>query len=67
MEMQFEEERRSPQSTPLRPGAMRCQGCGTTWFDQHAELAVGAGRSCRRCGDRLHTERRQPVVSSRAA
>ena len=62
METQVEMERRSPQSTPLRPGAMRCPGCGTTWFDDHADLAVRAGRSCRRCGDRLHVERRQPGV-----
>jgi hypothetical protein len=51
-------ERRSQASAPLKPGAMRCTDCGTTWFDQLAHLAVRAGRSCRRCGGLLHVERR---------
>ena len=64
--MQDSTERRSPQSTELRPGAMRCTDCGTTWFDQLAHLAVRAGRSCRRCGGKLHTERRQNAVTRAA-
>jgi hypothetical protein len=37
---------------------MRCEGCGTTWFDQlAAQLAVGWSH-CRRCGGALHGERR---------
>ena len=67
MEMQVETERRAPQSAPLRHGSMRCGECGTTWFDQHPELAVAAGRSCRRCGGRLHTERRQPALQQEVA
>lgn len=59
-------ERRAADSKPLRPHAMRCQDCGTTWFDQFAELAVRAGRSCRRCGGTLHTERRTRVVERAA-
>lgn len=66
MEMQHNAERRSPQSAPLRSGAMRCSDCGTTWFDQLADLAVRAGRSCRRCGGRLHIERRRRAVERAA-
>jgi len=66
MKTQLENERRSSQSAPLRPGALRCCDCGTTWFDAHADLAARAGRSCRRCGGALHTERRQ-ATARRAA
>ena len=51
-------ERRAPGSRALRAGALRCEDCGTTWFDQLAEQIVGVGRRCRRCGGQLHTERR---------
>ena len=61
MKVEFE-DRRSGDGSRLRPGALRCEDCGTTWFDQHPQLAVSAGRCCRRCGGRLHTERRQPAV-----
>ncbi len=60
------EERRTSGAGSLRPGALRCEDCGTTWFEQHAELAVSAGRCCRRCGGRLHTERRQLPVQQAA-
>ena len=59
-------ERRSQASAPLKPGAMRCTDCGTTWFDQLAHLAVRAGRSCRRCGGMLHTERRTRAAGQTA-
>jgi hypothetical protein len=59
-------ERRAADSKPLRSGAMRCEDCGTTWFDQLAELAVRAGRTCRRCGGTLHTERRTRTVERAA-
>ena len=62
----METERRAAQSSLLRPGALRCEDCGTTWFEQHAELAVRAGRCCRRCGGSLHTERRQRIVQKAA-
>jgi hypothetical protein len=52
------EDRRRPDSRPLRAGAIRCEDCGTTWFDQLAEHIVNVGRRCRRCGGALHTERR---------
>lgn len=66
MDTQDGTERRSPKSTLLKPGAMRCGDCGTTWFDQLAHLAVRAGRSCRRCGGSLHVERRQRAVEQAA-
>jgi hypothetical protein len=52
-------DRRAPGSKQLRAGAIRCEDCGTTWFDQLAEHIVDAGRRCRRCGGQLHTERRR--------
>ena len=52
------QDRRAPGSRLLRAGALRCEDCGTTWFDQLAEQIAGVGRRCRRCGGRLHTERR---------
>jgi len=52
------QDRRKPESPPLRAGALRCEECGTTWFDQLAEYVVRTGRRCRRCGGSLHTERR---------
>ncbi len=64
MKREFEERRSG--GVPLRPGALRCEDCGTTWFEQYAELAVSAGRCCRRCGGRLHTERRQPAMERAA-
>jgi hypothetical protein len=67
METEFETERRAPESAPLRAGALRCGDCGTTWFEAHAELAARAGRCCRRCGGRLHTERRQATAQQQAA
>ena len=67
MKTELDTERRSTQSAPLRPGALRCGNCGTTWFEAHAELAACAGRSCRRCGGALHTERRQAAAVRRAA
>jgi hypothetical protein len=60
-------DRRAPGSTPLRAGALRCEDCGTTWFDQLAVHVVNAGRKCRRCGGTLHTERRKQAVAVRAA
>lgn len=51
-------DRRSAGTRPLRTGALRCEDCGTTWFDQLAEHLVRLGRTCRRCGGSLHTERR---------
>ncbi len=66
MDTKYETERRSDRSAPLRPGALRCGDCGTTWFEQHAHLAVNAGKRCRRCQGALHTERRQ-VIEQRAA
>ena len=61
-------ERRAPESGLLRAGALRCEDCGTTWFDQLASQIVGAGRRCRRCGGQLHTERRsKPAAATRAA
>jgi hypothetical protein len=61
-------ERRDPASRALRPGALRCEDCGTTWFDQLADHIVGVGRRCRRCGGRLHTERRgKQATATRAA
>jgi len=59
-------ERRTAGSKPLRPGSLRCEDCGTTWFDQLADLAVRAGRRCRRCNGRLHTERRGTAVGRAA-
>jgi hypothetical protein len=66
MNFESETERRAPQSSLLRPGALRCQACGTTWFEQHAELAVRAGRCCKRCGGKLHTERRGRLMERAA-
>jgi hypothetical protein len=52
-------DRRAPGTAPLRAGALRCEGCGTTWFDHvAAQLANGWAR-CRRCGGTLHGERRE--------
>ena len=66
MNIELETERRAPQSSLLRAGALRCEDCGTTWFEQHAELAVRAGRCCKRCRGRLHTERRQRIIETAA-
>jgi hypothetical protein len=60
------EDRRRPESGALRVGALRCEDCGTTWFDQLAEHIVRIGRKCRRCGGRLHTERRKQTAAGRA-
>jgi rRNA maturation endonuclease Nob1 len=60
-------DRRRPGSGPLRPGALRCEDCGTTWFDQLAAVVVHSGRRCRRCGGRLHTERRKSAGGEAAA
>ena len=58
MSMELEtEDRRAPASTQLRHGALRCEACGTTWFDALAQHYATACR-CRRCGGRLHGERR---------
>ena len=61
------DDRRMPESRELRAGALRCEECGTTWFDQLAEYVVRTGRRCRRCGGRLHTERRKRAAAGRAA
>jgi hypothetical protein len=60
-------DRRSENSGPLRPGALRCEDCGTTWFDQLAQHIAGAGRRCRRCGGHVHTERRDGADQSALA
>lgn len=60
-------DRRGTESRPLRSGALRCEECGTTWFDQLAEAIVRTGRRCRRCGGQLHTERRRRAAAERAA
>ena len=62
-------ERRSAGTRPLRPGALRCDACGTTWFDALAQ-AYAATCRCRRCGGTLHGERRAPgavAAAGRAA
>lgn len=56
--MELKGDRRSPESRQLRHGALRCEDCGTTWFDQLADQIVSTGRRCCRCGGALHTERR---------
>jgi hypothetical protein len=65
--MQHEEQsdRRQPGTRPLRPGALRCEACGTTWFDRLAYVYANACR-CRRCGGRLHGERRGAMVQQAA-
>jgi hypothetical protein len=60
-------DRRGPSTKPLRAGALRCEDCGTTWFDQLAEFVARTGRRCRRCGGRLHTERRKRAAAGHAA
>lgn len=57
MEREMQSDRRSPASAPLRAGALRCEACGTTWFDALAQFFASSCR-CRRCGGRLHGERR---------
>jgi hypothetical protein len=57
MQLEGETDRRAPDSPPLRTGAMRCEACGTTWFDSLA-YQYATGCRCRRCGGRLHHERR---------
>ena len=57
MELELQSDRRAPESRPLRTGALRCEACGTTWFDALAQPYAAVGR-CRRCGGRLHGERR---------
>ena len=67
MERQIQSDRRAPGSRSLRPGALRCDACGTTWFDPLAQHYADACR-CRRCGGRLHGERRGAAAGlSRAA
>ena len=61
------QERRAPQSKPLGTGALRCEACGTTWFEQLVEHIVGVGCHCRRCGGQLHTERRKRSGARSAA
>ncbi|HEX2087685.1 MAG TPA: hypothetical protein VHF89_18515 [Solirubrobacteraceae bacterium] len=62
----MENDRRSPASSLLRAGALRCEECGTTWFDALAQHYAAACR-CRRCGGRLHGERRLAGIAKRAA
>ena len=57
-------DRRASESAPLRTGALRCDGCGTTWFDHIAAQFANGWSHCRRCGGTLHGERRQ--ASTRA-
>ena len=52
------EDRRAPDSGPLRGNALRCERCGTTWFGQLTAHAAWLARTCRRCGGNLHSERR---------
>jgi hypothetical protein len=59
-------DRRAPGSMPLRDGALRCEDCGTTWFDRLAVHLKGLERRCRRCGGSLHTERRPPPARPEA-
>ena len=67
MKDQRDEDRRGPGSRPLRSGALRCEECGTTWFDHLAQHYVAAC-TCRRCGGRLHGERRGALAAmTRAA
>lgn len=60
-------DRRSPGSMALRAGALRCEDCGTTWFDQLAVHIVNSGRRCRRCGGSLHAERRKRLAATTRA
>ncbi len=64
--MKRAEDRRSPATAQLRAGALRCEDCGTTWFDAIAQYHAADCR-CRRCGGRMHGERRVPAVATRAA
>ena len=67
MEPEIVRDRRAPDSSRLRAGALRCESCGTTWFDRLAQYYAAACK-CRRCGGRLHGERRGAVtVATRAA
>ena len=66
MQEEARSDRRSTLSAPLRPGALRCEGCGTTWFDRMAQYYASACR-CRRCGGRLHGERRVRGTLTQAA
>lgn len=69
MHPEIQGDRRAPGSSRLRPGALRCDACGTTWFDPLAQHYADACR-CRRCGGKLHGERRSAVAAvglSRAA
>jgi len=61
--VRIEEDRRRPGSEPLRADALRCEDCGTMWYDQLAELIASVGRRCRRCGGRLHAERRKQAAA----
>jgi hypothetical protein len=65
MTFKDQSERRAPGSSPLRAGALRCESCGTTWFDALAQHYAAACK-CRRCGGRLHGERRG-MLAARAA
>ena len=62
MEFEVQSDRRGPGSRPLRAGALRCESCGTTWFDRLAQFYADACK-CRRCGGRLHGERRGAVLA----
>jgi hypothetical protein len=61
MQSKVQSDRRRPDSRPLRSGALRCETCGTTWFDPLAQYYATACK-CRRCGGRLHGERRGAVA-----
>jgi hypothetical protein len=66
MELDVQTERRAQDSRPLRPGALRCESCGTTWFDPLAQHYATVCK-CRRCGGRLHGERRGLAALKTAA
>ena len=53
------QDRRAAGSGPLRSDALRCEGCGTTWFDHVAAQLASGWSHCRRCGGTLHGERRE--------
>ena len=57
MQLEAQSDRRAPDSRMLRTGALRCETCGTTWFDALAQPFANACK-CRRCGGRMHGERR---------
>ena len=52
------DDRRAAGSSPMRGGALRCERCGTTWFDQLTRHVAWMAKTCRRCGGSLHEERR---------